>query len=108
MRALPALATTAKDILPILNLVVTESENLSLYKATIQALIQSPSSADVLDTISKAFAVASRFGDRQVQAEYLCRVAAQKHLRFFQQAKDRINPETVNVIEEILEVDGSN
>jgi hypothetical protein len=101
--ALPPLATTEKDVLPVIERAVNETDDFDLYRAAVQALMHTESSPAVLDAVAQAYAAAPRFGARQKHAEHLCQAAARKHSRYFESNKDRIDRGTEPVIEGMLQ-----
>lgn len=102
MEALRPLSTTDKDLLPIVNYIFSNTLEFAYYQNAIEVLIHTPSSAAVLKSIAMASSAAQRFKNQQMQAEYLCRVAAQQHIQLFRLNHNKLDAATVKAIEKLL------
>jgi xanthine/CO dehydrogenase XdhC/CoxF family maturation factor len=83
LAALAPLSTTDKDLTPMLNRIVRQTDDFKLYAGAVQCLIHAKPTVAVLESIAQAFNESKRFPQHAAQAEQMCRAAAGKHARFF-------------------------
>ena len=83
LAALGPLSTTDKDVSPILDRLIQQTDDFKIYVGAIQCLIHAKSALPVLEVIAAAYDSAERFPEHSAQARRLCALAAQKHVEYF-------------------------
>lgn len=102
LAALGPLATTDNDVTPMLNRIIQQTDDFTLYAGAVQCLIHAKPTPAILESIAQAHAAVQRFPQYAAQAEQMCRTAARKHARFFQQNRARYDATTVKSIESLI------
>lgn len=102
LAALAPLSTTDKDITPMLNHIIRQTDDFKLYASAVQCLIHARPTVAVLESIAQAYTESKRFPQHAAQAEQMCRAAARRHMRFFNENRASFNGVKAGVIDGLM------
>lgn len=105
LAALAPLSTTDKDVTPMLNRIIQQTDDFKLYAGAVQCLIHAKPTPAVLDSIATAYAATQRFPQYTEQARHLCRAAAQKHAHLFRANPSAVKAVSASTLESLLNLE---
>lgn len=107
LAALAPLSTTDKDVTPMLNRILRQTDDFKLYAGAVQCLIYAKPTVAVLESIAQAYTESKRFPQHAAQAEQMCRAAARRHTKYFHENKGDVEAKYQLIIEDVLKQESS-
>ena len=89
------------DVVPVIQGVVSSTDDFDLIRTTLQCLMRVPSSQAVIEAIITAYDSSERIPEQTAYIQHLCRVALEQHGKFIQENELMLNQSTTKQLQKI-------